>query len=96
MSNPVPTMPFVREPIAPSAAPNPYAGAGGVITPDVLGGTIFKYPTLAIWVGVAGNLHVVMGGIDVLLSHVPVGRLNISVTQVLSDTTTADGLVALN
>lgn len=52
-------------------------------------------PTRGIYVGVGGNISVIIGGATVLFENVPVGILPIQVTRIRATGSTATKLVAL-
>jgi hypothetical protein len=97
MTDPIPTAPYVLEPLAPLTAPGGYLPATnkGVVTKS--NSTVFGVPTRALWVGGAGDVAVTLGGQTVILTNVPAGTmLNIAVTQVRNTGTSATLIVALN
>ena len=94
MTSPVPTMPNVLAPLAPLTGPNLGASATGTVTPSDT--TVFKIPTLALWIGTGGDLQVLLGGKVVLLLGVPAGLLWIAVTMVYDTNTHASDITALN
>jgi len=97
MSNPLPTIPYVLEPIAPLTAPGGYLPATnlGVVTKS--NSTVFGVPTRALYVGGTGDVTVTMGGVYVTFKSVPAGTLlPIACTQVRNTGTSASNMVALN
>jgi len=85
-----PSNPFAVLPaLAPLSAVAQDWGTAGAITPAA---TVFK-PIRAIWVGVAGNITMTLGGVSVQFTNVPVGILWVAPTAVTA--ATATGLIAL-
>ena len=82
---------YVSAPIA----PGPMARGFAIINSDI---TVFTKPTRALWVGVGGNLAVLLNGdtVPVTLLGVAAGTmLNLSVIQVMATNTTASSIVGL-
>lgn len=52
-------------------------------------------PTRSLYIGVSGNLSVVINGQTVAFANVPVGILPVEVTRVRATGTTASSIVAL-
>lgn len=85
----IPDRIFYRE----MSEPAMYAAA---VTPSDV--TVFLQNTRALYVGVTGDVAVVMGGSSttITFTNVPVGILPVRCSQVYSTGTTATGIIALN
>lgn len=71
-------------------------GRGFAVTPSDT--TVLTQPTRGVWVGVGGNVAVLMNGdtVPVTLLGVPAGTmLNISVVKVMATGTTASSIIGL-
>jgi len=72
----------------------PYASMAGGFAITATDATELPKVTRAIWVGVAGNLSVVMrDGSALTITNVPVGMHHLRVRQVNATNTTATGLI---
>lgn len=92
----VPVLPPLRTSNAPAQDAFSITPNTGATNFPTLPNSTATVVTRGIYVGTSGNLEVVMqSGTIITFSNVPVGILNISVSQVISTSTTASNLIGL-
>jgi hypothetical protein len=77
----------------PHAHSDPAVGAVPVVLDAAI--STNNYPCRALYIGVAGDVTAVVGGVAVLFKNVPVGILPVRCTKVNSSGTAATDMVAL-
>ncbi len=81
----------VLPPIAPISVPMPGLTGGAVVPSDTVN---FVTTTRRLWIGVAGTVSVVMAGVTVNFTAVPVGWFDVACTRVNATGTAATTILA--